>query len=71
MTAIKTYWDDEAVDGSIVIGDVLFPYQFWTRDGKREIARGLFANDEEAVKWFQENHRQEYRYGAEMRAFGL
>lgn len=71
-------WDDD-VNG-IIIGDVTFPYEFWideprpeyqhkTGIPKRQVAKGFFANDDQAVAWFKENYPAEFKHGVEMRVF--
>ena len=57
---------EEEVTGQIV-GDITTPYEFWNADGR--IDRGHFANDAEAVAWFQERHPVEFAAGVEMRVF--
>lgn len=61
------YFDDD-VNG-IIIGDVTFPYQFWTLDGKHRIDKGFFVNDAEAEAWVKEHYPAEYKAGIDMRCF--
>lgn len=64
MTMIDT------VDRAVIIGAFTWPYQFWTRDGKRQIGREmLFESDDEAESWFKEHYPEEYKIGVEMRKF--
>ena len=58
----------EDVRGTI-IGEVTFPYEFWTKDGKERIDRNFFSTDEEAVAWFKERHPAQFAAGVEMRVF--
>jgi hypothetical protein len=62
----------ENVNG-IIIGDVTFPYEFWSKDGKEKIHHGkeFFTGDEEAIAWFKANYPAEYAKGVEMRVFDL
>ena len=59
---------DESVNGTI-IGDVTFPYQFWTEDGNWKIDSGFFENDEAAIEWFKNKYPAEFKAGVEMRVF--
>ena len=60
---------DESVRG-IVIGDYnTTPYQFW--QDERKVASGGFASDGEAIRWFKHNRPEQYKQGAEMRAFDV
>jgi len=60
----------ESVDRAIIIGAFAWPYEFWTRDGKRQIGRRLlFESDAEAEAWFKVNYPAEYAAGVEMRRF--
>ena len=52
-----------------IIGAHTWPYEFWTKDGKRKIAARLFETDSDAIAWFQINYPSEFRTGAEMRRF--
>jgi hypothetical protein len=58
----------ENVNG-IIIGDVTFPYEFWTKDGKERIDRNFFVDDDDAVAWFKERHPEQFAAGVEMRVF--
>ena len=66
------YTDD--VSGIIIGGDE-YRYQFWgvydypLAGMPRKIAEGWFANDAEAVAWFQEHYPDEFARGAEMRVW--
>ena len=60
----------ETVDRAVVIGAFTWPYEFWARDGKRQIGqRRLFENDDEAEQWVKARYPDEYRAGLEMRKF--
>ena len=58
----------EEVEGR-VIGAFTYPFEFWTRDGKRQVARGHFENDSQAEAWVKEHKPDEYKAGLEMRRF--
>lgn len=58
----------EQVDGTI-IGEFTYPFEFWTRDGKRQIASGFFANDDEAIEHFKSHYPDWFRQGVEMRRY--
>lgn len=70
------YHVGEEVVRGIIIGEMTWPYEFWTEPGKRTsdplphlIAKRHFENDREAVAWFKEHYPAEYKQGAEMRCF--
>ena len=62
----------EVVRG-IIIGDVTFPYQFWTLPDEQGhqtlVAEGTFVNDKAAVWWVQRCYPIEYSHKLEMRVF--
>ena len=63
------YTDD--VNG-VVIGDITFPYEFWTIHepfGQHRIDRNFFQNDEEAIAWFKEKYPDYFKQGIEMRVY--
>lgn len=58
------------IDRAIIIGAFTWPYEFWTRDGKRQICqRRLFESDDEAEQWFKEHYPDDYKIGVEMRRY--
>lgn len=59
---------EETVRGTI-IGEITWPYEFWTVDGQHLIAKRGFENDREAIAWFKTNHPKEFAQGADMRCF--
>ena len=59
---------EETVRG-IIIGQITWPYEFWTTDGQHLIAKRHFENDREAVAWFKKHHGADYPQGADMRCF--
>lgn len=62
---------EEDVNGTI-IGDVTFPYQFWTvgeEFGTHCIYKSYFTDDDAAVAWFKEHYPAEFARGVEMRVF--
>lgn len=62
---------EEDVSGTI-IGDVTFPYQFWTINepyGNSCIAKNFFKSDEDAISWFKNNFPDWYKKGVEMRIY--
>lgn len=72
MSQDSGYWvGDEEVNG-IIIGDVTFPYEFWSYGEFRECVGKTFArNDDEAIAWFKATYPAEFAAGAEMRVFDL
>jgi hypothetical protein len=62
---------EEDVNGTI-IGDVTFPYEFWTvgqEFGQNCIDKGFFPGDDEAVEWFKDKYPEWFRRGVEMRVY--
>jgi len=63
---------EESVRG-IIIGDVTFPYQFWTEPDEfgfqQPVAKGFFVNDEEAIAWIKAKYPDAFAAGLEMRVF--
>jgi len=61
----------EDVNGCI-IGDVTFPYQFWTSGeeyGDWCIYKSYFTDDDAAIAWFKERYPEWYAKGVEMRVY--
>lgn len=58
----------EDVNG-IVIGPMLFRYEFWTTDNQNRIARCDKESDAEAQDWFRAEYPAEYKAGVLMRCY--
>lgn len=61
----------EEVSG-VIIGDVTFPYEFWTTGeeyGNIRIDKNFFPNDETAIEWFKDKYPDHYKRGVEMRVY--
>lgn len=62
---------EEDVSGTI-IGDVTFPYQFWTVNepfGQTCIDKSYFTDDDAAIAWFKERYPEWFKKGVEMRVY--
>jgi hypothetical protein len=59
---------DEEVRGTI-IGAVTTRYQFWRDDHK--LTETDAEDDGAAIEWFKTNHPEQFKLGAEMRAFDV
>jgi hypothetical protein len=62
---------EESVRG-IIIGEMKYPYEFWTLDDpSARIHHGslFFENDAQAIEWFKTNYPGHFAAGAEMRVF--
>lgn len=60
----------EVVNGTI-IGQVTFPYIFFTLEGERITKLTWFKDDAEAVEWFKVAYPEAYKIGAEMRCYNV
>lgn len=60
---------DEQVRGIVIGGDGPTRYQFW-RNGHK-LAETDAENDDDAIFWFKTRYPNQYKLGAEMRAFDV